>query len=328
MFKIALNAGHGINTSGKRCLKSIDPNETREWVLNSRICNKIEEKLKSYSGYELIRLDDTSGNTDVPLKQRTDKANKFGADFYLSIHHNAGIKGGNGGGIIAIVYTTIKEGSATQLWQKALYERLIAKTGLKGNRSQPLQKQNLHEVRESNMPAVLLECGFMDSTTDTPIILTEDYADKVATACVEVLAEKGGLVKIQSTISQVNTTETKKSVDEIAREVIKGIYGNGTERKNKLTALGYDYTTIQKRVGEILGNVQTTVQPLETKKIVVGATVKIKSGARYYDNNKKIPFWVRLKKYTVYQIKGLRVVLVNGKKQVLGAVDITDIMPI
>ena len=328
MFKIALNAGHGINTSGKRCLKSIDPNETREWVLNSRICNKIEEKLKSYSGYELIRLDDTSGNTDVPLKQRTDKANKFGADFYLSIHHNAGIKGGNGGGIIAIVYTTIKEGSATQLWQKALYERLIAKTGLKGNRSQPLQKQNLHEVRESNMPAVLLECGFMDSITDTPIILTEDYADKVATACVEVLAEKGGLIKIQTTISQVNTTETRKNIDEIAREVIRGLYGNGTERKTKITALGYDYATIQKRVGEILGNVQTTVQPLETKKIVVGATVKIKSGARYYDNNKKIPFWVTLKKYTVYQIKGLRVVLVNGKKQVLGAVDITDIMPI
>lgn len=328
MFKIALNAGHGINTSGKRCLKSIDANETREWVLNSRICNKIEEKLKSYSGYELIRLDDTSGNTDVPLKQRTDKANKFGADFYLAIHHNAGIKGGSGGGIIAIVYTTIKDGSATQLWQKALYERLIAKTGLKGNRSQPLQKQNLHEVRESKMPAVLIECGFMDSTTDTPIILTEDYADKVATACVEVLAEKGGLIKIQTTTSQVNTAETKKTIDEIAREVIKGIYGNGTERKTKITALGYDYATVQKRVGELLGNVQTTVKPLKTKKIEVGATVKIKSGARYYDNNKKIPFWVTLKKYTVYQIKGLRVVLVNGKKQVLGAVDITDIMPI
>lgn len=315
MFKIALNAGHGLYTSGKRCLKSIDPNETREWALNSRICNKIEEKLKSYTGYELIRLDDTSGNTDVPLKQRTDKANKFGADFYLSIHHNAGIKGGNGGGIIAIVYTTISNGSVTAEWQKALYERLIAKTGLKGNRSQPLQKQNLHEVRESKMPAVLLECGFMDSTTDTPIILTEDYADKVATACVEVLAEKGGLTKIQQTISQVNTIETKKTIDEIAREVIRGIYGNGTERKTKIQNMGYDYVAVQKKVAELLGNVKTTVNQIK-----VGATVKIKNGATFYGTSKKVPLWTLLRKYKIKEIKGDRAVLTYNNI-VFGAVD-------
>lgn len=316
MFKIALNAGHGINTSGKRCLKSIDANETREWVLNSRICRKIEEKLSGYSGYSLIRLDDTSGNTDVPLKQRTDKANKFGADFYLSIHHNAGIKGGNGGGIIAIVYTTISNSSVTAEWQKALYERLIDKTGLNGNRSQPLQKKDLHEVRESKMPAVLLECGFMDSTTDTPIILTEDYADKVATACVEVLAEKGGLFKIQSTISQVNTTEIKKSIDEIAREVIKGIYGNGTERKTKIQNMGYDYVAVQKKVAGLLGNFKTTVNQIK-----VGATVKIKNGATFYGTTKKVPLWTLLRKYKIKEIKGSRVVLTYNNTAVFGAVD-------
>ena len=46
MFKIAIDAGHGLYTAGKRCLKSIDPNETREWVLNSRIAGKVIEKLK------------------------------------------------------------------------------------------------------------------------------------------------------------------------------------------------------------------------------------------------------------------------------------------
>lgn len=198
MYKISLNAGHGLNTPGKRCWDRLDPNETREWQLNSRICNKIENLLKSYEGYELIRLDDTTGKTDVALKTRTNKANEFGADFYLSIHHNASKrdKNGvptikNGGGIVAIVYTNVD--NTTLDYQKALYDNLIKHTGLKGNRSQPLQKQNLHEVRESKMPCVLLECGFMDSTNDTPIILTEDFADKVAKACVEVLVEKGGL---------------------------------------------------------------------------------------------------------------------------------------
>lgn len=205
MFKIALNAGHGINTAGKRCLKSLDPNETREWWLNNRICNKIEAKLKAnYTGYNLIRLDDTTGNIDVALKNRTNKANSFGADFYLSIHHNAGVGGKSGGGVIAITYT--KVGSKTLEYQKALYDAIIAKTGLKGNRANPLQKHNLHEVRESKMPCVLLECGFMDSSTDVPIILTEEFADKVASACVEVLVAKGNLrEKIAlSTISRLS----------------------------------------------------------------------------------------------------------------------------
>ncbi|MCQ2451066.1 MAG: N-acetylmuramoyl-L-alanine amidase [Clostridia bacterium] len=262
MLKIALNAGHGINTAGKRCLKAIDKNETREWTLNSRICNLIEAGLKEYDGYELIRLDDKTGKTDVPLKQRTDKANKFGADFYLSIHHNAGVNGKSGGGIIAIVYKSIKDGTVTSRWQKSLYDEIIKTTGLKGNRSVPLQKQDLHEVRESNMPAVLLECGFMDSTVDTPIILTEDYAKKVANGVVTAIVKMGNLKKktavAANNVTKVPDTKSqkpkaaKKTVEELAREVIRGLWGNGNERKQRLGNAGYSYKEVQARVNEIL----------------------------------------------------------------------------
>lgn len=44
----------------------------------------------------------------------------------------------------------------------------------------------------------------------------------------------------------------KKTVDELAREVIRGDWGNGAERKNRLTAAGYDYSAVQKRVNELL----------------------------------------------------------------------------
>ena len=44
----------------------------------------------------------------------------------------------------------------------------------------------------------------------------------------------------------------KKSVDELAREVIAGKWGNGATRKQKLTAAGYDYSAVQKRVNELL----------------------------------------------------------------------------
>lgn len=45
---------------------------------------------------------------------------------------------------------------------------------------------------------------------------------------------------------------TKKSVDAIAYEVIRGDWGNGDERKQKLTAAGYDYSAVQKKVNELL----------------------------------------------------------------------------
>lgn len=44
-----------------------------------------------------------------------------------------------------------------------------------------------------------------------------------------------------------------KSVDEVAREVIQGKWGNGATRKAKLTAAGYNYATVQARVNALLG---------------------------------------------------------------------------
>lgn len=49
-----------------------------------------------------------------------------------------------------------------------------------------------------------------------------------------------------------DSSTAKKSVDTIAREVIRGDWGNGDERKKKLTAAGYDYSDVQKSVNELL----------------------------------------------------------------------------
>ena len=144
MLKIALNAGHGLYTAGKRCAKSLDSKETREWQLNSRICEYIAEQLKKYTGYELVRCDDTTGKIDRSALQRAKIANDFGADIYISIHHNALGKVFSGSGIEAYVYTKVD--NATEAWQKELYESVIKYTGLKGNRSQPLRKADFDEL--------------------------------------------------------------------------------------------------------------------------------------------------------------------------------------
>ncbi len=234
MLKIALNAGHYLGTAGKRCLKSLDPNETREWVLNNRICDKVEEKLKGYSGYSLLRIDDTTGNTDISVADRAKKANNFGADIYISVHHNAGINGGSGGGIVA--YTYIKVDSHTKDWQQLLYNKLIAKTSLKGNRAQPLASADLGECRLTRMPAVLLECGFMDSATDVPVILSEDFANKCAEAITEAIVEKGGLEPLPA-------EENDKQNKEVLYRVQVGAYkvkANAEKMKKRLQDAGFD----------------------------------------------------------------------------------------
>lgn len=225
MFKLALNAGHYKYTAGKRCLKAIDSNETREWVLNDRICDKIQMILADYDGIEVLRIDDTTGEVDTSISNRTTKANRWGADFYLAIHHNAAGKKFSGGGIVAYAYTKAQAKSLE--WQKALYDAAVKATGLKGNRSTPLAKKNLHEVRETTMPAVLMECGFMDSTVDCPIILTEDFADKIAKAFCDVIIEKSGATKKPTTLYrvQVGAFANKANAENVA---------------NRLKADGYD----------------------------------------------------------------------------------------
>ena len=63
--------------------------------------------------------------------------------------------------------------------------------------------------------------------------------------------KKAGFTAIVTTLSG-KVASTKKSVEEVAREVIKGLWGNGAERKKKLIAAGYDYAEVQKKVNELL----------------------------------------------------------------------------
>lgn len=54
------------------------------------------------------------------------------------------------------------------------------------------------------------------------------------------------------TVTKRTTAVAKKTVGELAREVINGKWGNGAARKTALTNAGYDYSAVQKRVNELL----------------------------------------------------------------------------
>ena len=59
--------------------------------------------------------------------------------------------------------------------------------------------------------------------------------------------------ELQNRVNELLSGKTpQKSVDELAREVIQGKWGNGEERRKKLTAAGYNYSAVQNRVNELM----------------------------------------------------------------------------
>ena len=58
--------------------------------------------------------------------------------------------------------------------------------------------------------------------------------------------------RVNEILSGTNSKPSGKSIDEVAREVIRGDWGNGQDRVNRLRAAGYDYNVVQKRVNELL----------------------------------------------------------------------------
>ncbi len=57
--------------------------------------------------------------------------------------------------------------------------------------------------------------------------------------------------KVNELVSGKKTTASTKSIEEVAKEVLAGKWGNGDSRKNKLKAAGYDYQAVQNKVNEL-----------------------------------------------------------------------------
>ena len=87
-----------------------------------------------------------------------------------------------------------------------------------------------------------------DSKTQKGAFKVLSNAKKCAddNAGYSVFDEKGNVVYTGK------NTVVKKTVTELAKEVIAGKWGNGQDRKNRLTAAGYDYTAVQDKVNELL----------------------------------------------------------------------------
>ncbi len=242
--KIALDCGHGLNTAGKQT-----PDGIKEWTLNDKVRNKVVAMLAGYD-CEFIHTDNNEGVTDESLAARVAKYKNAGAAAFVSIHHNAFTGSWNGATGVE-VYTDKNPTNADNKLADCIYGRLVKYTGLRGR---GIKRADFTVITQDSIPAVLCEGGFMDGTNDYKVITSDAGQTAYAKAVAEGLIEFLGL-------KQVVSVTAEKTVDELAREVLAGKWGNGSERKAKLTAAGHNYAAVQAKVNELAKGKTTTATP-------------------------------------------------------------------
>lgn len=185
---IALDAGHGGYDSG--AVSPIDGTKEKFMALKTTL--KLEKALKA-KGYKVYLIRDKDYYVD--LYERAYRVNEKKADLFISIHYNAmGRKKSDISGIETLFYPSDKmekidenfrvgiPNRGNRQFARTMQNELIRFTNAK-NRG-IVERPKLIVTREVSMPAVLVECGFLDNEAELNKMKTESYQQKLVNAMV------------------------------------------------------------------------------------------------------------------------------------------------
>ena len=175
---VYLDAGHGGTDSG-----AVGQGfQEKERAL--KLTKLVAEELKSQGvPVKLTRSTDVF----IPLKERADKANKDGAALFVSFHLNAG----GGEGYETFTHTSRSKG-AVKL-QNHLHDAAMEILKPLGFHDRGKKNANLSVTRNTRMPAVLTENGFIDSAADMAHIGKDSVLEKLAQAYAKAIMLNLGL---------------------------------------------------------------------------------------------------------------------------------------
>ncbi len=214
--KIYIDAGHGGSDPGAV------GNGLREKDLTLTISKRIKAYLdNNYSGHN-ARLSRT-GDTTMSLSQRTNAANNWGADYFLSVHINAG----GGTGYEDYIYSG-GVSSKTASIRDTIHVEVVKQISNVRNRGK--KRANFHVVRETRMPAMLSENLFIDTKADANKLKDSKFLDKVAKGHAIGLAKAFKLKKKGST-SKPTAKPNKPSPKPTTSN--KGLKWLGTDLKGR-----------------------------------------------------------------------------------------------
>ncbi|PAF18625.1 N-acetylmuramoyl-L-alanine amidase [Terribacillus saccharophilus] len=176
MVKVYIDPGHGGTDPGAQ------GNGLKEKDITLKVGKMVNERLDA-SGFE-TRMSRT-GDTFPSLSARTNDANKWGADFFISIHVNAG----GGEGYEDYRYNKLSASSTTGKQQAILHKHMKAKAAKFGMKDRGAKSANFHVLRETKMSAALTELGFIDSSKDAKNLKDSSFLSQMAWGIVDALCE-------------------------------------------------------------------------------------------------------------------------------------------
>ena len=231
-YLVGIDAGHGMNTAGKRTPKLqedlyIDGKLVKkkgqcihefEWNIG---VSKYLAKALERCGIDYVYLMDKDGSTDTPLSTRASKANKAKCDIVVSNHYNA--FGGctkfldRKGGLLVLRTQNCSSKSIKlgQLVAEQLEEDIDYGYSYGLRKYVYIRVFTIAIFRQTNMPAILIEYGFMDVWKEAKLMLDTKHQKKCAESVCKAICEYFGVTYKKE--SKPATTTKKK--------MIKNIYG-------------------------------------------------------------------------------------------------------
>lgn len=178
-MKIFIDPGHGGSSVGASHKGRKEQDDTL------RLALKIKELLETQKGVR-VRLSRET-DTNPSISKRCSDANKWGADYFLSIHRNAAAKADSATG--NEIWVVRKANEKTQYKASVILDSLCKADGLK-NRGVKLgapSYDNFGVNSGTSMASALLEVGFINNTKDNKVF--DEKFDSIALSVAKGIME-------------------------------------------------------------------------------------------------------------------------------------------
>lgn len=160
-IKIYIDQGHNPNPPNT----GAEGNGLREQDITYEVGIRLAELLRQNGNFE-VRLSRPTRSTQLgtsnssSLRVRVDDANSWGADYFISIHANASEEPRSNGTEVLVYRVNSRAGELAE-------DILREVTEITGLRSRGVKaRPGLYVLRKTNMPAVLVELGFISNPSD------------------------------------------------------------------------------------------------------------------------------------------------------------------
>ena len=225
-YLIALDDGHGMNTPGKRT-----PPLTKDLYIDGKLVRKKGEVIKENEfnravvkylaealkrcGFDVLLVAPT--DEDTPLSTRVSRANNANADAYVSKHYNAlGSRWQTKAkGLVTIIHYNHQ--SKTKVLANNVHEELwklhsnhnCTNDGVRTDTD--ISGYSLYVLRNTKMPAILTESGFMDNMTEAVDMLDTNFQHADAEATCKGICKAFGVTYVKP--NEEETTCKEKDVE-------------------------------------------------------------------------------------------------------------------